>query len=297
MKHKNESNKTLLHGLSCIHIDNCDEEKEKIIAAIYARTSSKMFGYSLDEQIRLCRERCKIMGWEVRYIFKENGKSGGTLDRPKFKIMMERARQNAFHVVIFWKMDRFCRSLVDLVNVERELIKSGVHLHSVTEQIDTVTPFGRFNFRNIGSAAELERDLIKERVKMGMKGLALKHKWINKKPPIGYDKTEDGYLTINKKQARLVKKIYAMYLKLKSMPQVAFELNKKKIKTLQGNQWSTSSIKRILDNEIYIGWYKVAGVEDYIDRYKIIDKNIFEKVKKFNINLSKIRSRLLFRKK
>ena len=154
-----------------------DEEEKQITAAIYARVSSQnqIFGYRLEEQIRLSRERCKQMGWKVSYIFKEDGISGGTLDRPKFQVMMEKARQDAFDVLVFWKLDRFCRSLVDLVNVERELREYNVALHSITEAIDTTTPFGKFNFRNIGSAAEPERDLIKERSRMGMKALAVSY--------------------------------------------------------------------------------------------------------------------------
>jgi len=125
-------------------------DAENTLAAIYARVSSpnQATGYSLDEQVRRCRERCDLMGWKVRYIFKENG-SGANTDRPKFQMMMEKAKEGAFDVLVFWKLDRFCRSLVDVVNIERELIEYGVSLHSVTEQIDTTTPFGKFNFRNV----------------------------------------------------------------------------------------------------------------------------------------------------
>ena len=266
----------ILHDSRLLTVD----EKKQIVAAIYARVSSnsQVFGYSQDEQVRLCEERCKMLNWKVRYIFKENGKSGGTLDRPKFQLMMEKARENRFNVIIFWKLDRFCRSLVDLVNVERTLRKNGVGLHSVTEQIDTITAFGKFNFRNIASASELERDLIMERVKMGMKARALKHKWLNKNPPFGYKINKDGFLKINDNQADLVLKIFKMYVKLKSMPQVAYELNKVGITTEKGKKWNATSINRILDNEIYIGVYKVMDVEDSVKEYKIIDKKLFEKV-------------------
>ncbi len=259
-----------------------DEEKKQITAAIYARVSShnQIFGYSLEEQIRLSRERCKVMGWKVSYIFKEDGISGSTLDRPKFQVMMGTARQGAFDVLVFWKLDRFCRSLVDLVNVERELRGYNVALHSITESIDTVTPFGKFNFRNIGSAAELERDLIKERSRMGMKALALKHKWPNKYPPLGYDKKEDGKLKINEKEIKLVREIFGMYVKLRSMPQVAFELNKKGVETKRGNRWATTAVKRILDNKLYIGTYEVADIQEDVEEYKTIDEKLFKKAEK-----------------
>ncbi len=256
-----------------------NEEERQTTAAIYARVSSQnqIFGYSLEEQIRLSRERCKLMGWKISYIFKEDGKSGSTLDRPKFQVMMGKARQDAFDVLVFWKLDRFCRSLVDLVNVERELRGYNVALHSITEAIDTITPFGKFNFRNIGSAAELERDLIKERSRMGMKALALKHKWPNKLPPLGYDKKEDGKLKTNEKEIKLVREIFDMYIKLRSMPQVAFELNKKGVETKRGNRWAATAVKRILDNKLYIGTYEVADIKEDVKEYKTIDEKLFKK--------------------
>jgi site-specific DNA recombinase len=180
-------------------------ERKDTFAAIYARVSSPNQannGYSLDEQIRICHERCDLMGWKVRYIFKEDGESASTIDRPKFKMMLERARDGAFDVLVFWKLDRFCRSLADVVNIQRELEEYGASLHSVTEQIDTTTPVGKFNFRNLASASELERDLIKERARMGMHGLAREHKWPNPHPPLGYDKDADHRLRVNKEEAK-----------------------------------------------------------------------------------------------
>jgi len=255
-------------------------ENEEILAAIYARVSSpnQAMGYSLDEQARRCRERCDLMGWKVRYIFRENC-SGANTDRPKFQMMMENAKEGAFDVLVFWKLDRFCRSLVDVVNIQRGLGEYGVSLHSVTEQIDTTTPFGKFNFRNVASASELERDLIKERAKMGMYALAMKHKWPNRQPPLGYDIGEDRRLKINE-DAEVVRKIFEMYLKFKSMARVAFELNKEGVKTKLGNKWVTRTVKKVLDNELYIGEYKVAGVEDHVEECRIVEDDVFNEAAK-----------------
>ena len=268
-----ENSKSLLNHTKI----GIDHDEKTVVAAIYARVSSgsQVLGYSLDEQIRLARERCKLMDWKIRYIFREDGQSASTTDRPKFQALLKKAKQRRFDVLVFWKLDRFCRSLLDVVNVEKQLREYGVSLHSLTEQIDTTTSFGRFNFRNIASAAEWERDMIKERSRLGMKALALQHKWPNRLPPIGYDKGDDGRLIVNKDEAELVRKIFKRYIKLKSMPQVAFELNKKGVKTKRGGKWCTVTIKKILDNEIYIGNYKVAEVEAYIKEHKIISKKLF----------------------
>jgi len=262
---------------------------DTIIAAIYARVSSpnQLNNYSLDEQIRICRERCELMGWKVRYIFRDEAVSAKDTDRPMFKKMMEKAKQKKFDVLVFWRLDRLCRSLMDAIRIEKELREYGVALHSVTEQIDTTTPVGRFNFRNLASAAELERDLIRERARMGMHAMALQHKWPNKKPPLGYNIRTDGKLEVNEEEAKLVRKIFKMYIETKSMPQVAFLLNKHGIKTKDGKEWKASSVKKILENEIYIGRYKVAGVDDYVEEYRIIDNELFEKAREIRLRFKR----------
>jgi len=261
---------------------NSTHHNKTIIAAIYARVSSgrQVNGYSLEEQIRLAKERCKMMGWKIRYIFCEDAQSAGTTDRPKFQMMLQKAEQRNFDVLVFWKLDRFCRSLLDVVNMEKKLCEYGVSLHSVTEQIDTTTSFGRFNFRNIASAAEWERDMIKERSRLGMKALAMQHKWPNRLPPLGYSKGKDGRLKINMKEAKLVRYIFKRYTQVKSMPQVAFELNKRGIKTKRGEKWSAASIKNIIDNEIYIGNYTVSDIKATLKEYQIISTRFFHSIHK-----------------
>jgi len=231
--------------------------KDQIIAAIYARVSTpnQLNNYSLDKQVRICRERCELMGWKVRYIFKDVV-TGKNTDRPMFKKMMEKAKQRKFDVLVFWRLDRLCRSLIDAIRVEKELREYGVALHSVMEQIDTTTPVGRFNFRNLASAAELERDLIRERTKMGKYASALQHKWPNKTPPLGYKVRDDRKLEINEKEAKLVRRIFKMYIETRSMPQVAFLLNEEGIKTREGKEWTARAVRDILRNEIYIGMFK-----------------------------------------
>jgi site-specific DNA recombinase len=148
----------------------------------------------------------------------------------------------------------------------------------VTEWIDTTTPVGKFNFRNLASAAELEREVIGERARMGMHALALQRKWPNKIPPLGYNKRGDGRLKINVKEARIVIRIFQRYLETRSMPKVAHELNREGIKTKRGGKWRTDSIKVTLDNKIYIGEYSVAGYTAYVREYKIIDPELFDMV-------------------
>ena len=249
-------------------------------AAIYARTSSlnQKFGYSLDEQVRQCWERCKMLGWKVTRIFKDEAESGDDTDRPQFQRMMATARGGHFDVVVFWKLDRFSRSILHAVELERDLRKYDIALHSVTEQLDTSTPSGRFNFRNIASAAEFEREHIKERSQMGFKALALQRAWPNRTPPFGYNKMEDGTLEINQEEAEIVHFMFERYCSLRSMPKVASELNDRGYETSGGNEWTARTVNKTLRNSIYCGRYSVAGVDDVVAEYRIVDEALFGEV-------------------
>jgi site-specific DNA recombinase len=261
------------------NVESEDKNKTKI-AAIYARVSSgkQVSGYSRSEQIKLCRERCEQNGWKVRYIFREK-ENASTIDRPKFQIMLQLASEKKFDILVFWKLDRFCRSLIDVVNVEKNLREWDIHICSLTEAIDTTTSNGRFVFRTLASAAEWERDMISERSRMGMRALALENRWPSKIVPYGYNKDKEGYLTINEYESQIVKMIFKRYIKIKSMPQLAFELNGKGIKPRRADRWSATAVKYILDNKLYLGCYQVAGITKQINELKIISKLLFQKAK------------------
>jgi site-specific DNA recombinase len=253
-------------------------ELEDIRAAVYARTSSasQRFGYSIGEQVRQCLQCCQRLNWDVVYVFRDEAESGKNTERPMFQEMMQKARSGRFSVVVFWKLDRFSRSLLHAVQLEAELREEDVALHSVTEQIDTISSAGRFNFRNIANAAEFERDMISERSRMGMKALAMEGRWPNNHPPLGYQRTDDGSLEIDDIEAEHVHKIFERYVDIQSMPQVANELNQEEIPTKKGGEWTPRTVSDILRNELYIGAFDMAGVSDHYEKLQIIDEDLFE---------------------
>jgi site-specific DNA recombinase len=254
-------------------------EHASIIAAIYARTSSpnQRFNYSIEEQVNECWEYCEERKWAVKYVFVDESQRAKTTERPKFQLMLEKARAREFQVIVFWKLDRFCRSLRDLVNLERNLGQWGVKLCSVTEFIDTSSPVGRFNYRNLASVAELESEIIGERSRLGLYGLAREHKWPGAHTPVGYDKDREGRLIPNGSEAQLVRRIFDMYLAERSMPEVAFKLNAEGLRTRKNREWNARAVRDVLTNGIYVGDYSVAGVEDEVEQYRIIPKDLFRK--------------------
>lgn len=259
-----------------------DSEPDESVstAAIYARTSERKPDqhYSIDEQIRRCWKQCKKHGWDVSFVFTDEGQTGRNTKRSDFQDMIEKATQGCFDIVVFWKLDRFARSVVDLVNTEQTLSEHDVALQSVTEYIDTSSPVGRFTFRNLASAAELESDLTSQRVQMGMHAMARKHRWPNASPPFGYELTDDQTLSVIEDEASVVRRIYNDYIDKRSMPEVAYDLNADGITTKGDSEWDRWSVRKLLANELYRGQYQLGDYEDYVDSYRIVSDELFEAV-------------------
>lgn len=249
-------------------------------AAIYARTSSasQRFGYSISEQVRQCVERCQMLGWDVQYLFRDEAKSGKDTDRPMFQQMLVRAKQGAFDVLVFWKLDRFSRSILHAVQLEKQFREWNIGLHSVTEQLDTTTPAGQFNFRNIANAAEFEREMIKQRTKMGHAARATEGKWPNGTPPLGYEIKTDGRLRINEDEAELVREVFHLYIEEQSMSTVADLLNEKDDPSKRQRNWTAATISSLLQNRLYIGVYSVGVVEKQAPKYRIVSDGLFDEV-------------------
>jgi site-specific DNA recombinase len=212
-------------------------------------------------------------------VYRDRAESGKDADRPMFKRMLSAAKKQVFDVIAFWKLDRFSRSLMHAVQLESDLRDYDVSLYSVTEQIDTTSPTGRFNFRNIASAAEFERDMIRQRTQMGLNELASERKWPNDSPPLGYELDAEGKLTVVNEEKQLVAEIFQLYIDEKSMPEVAMILNNRGIETQCGREWTARAVGDILRNEIYKGRYEVADVSAQVSEYRLIDSDTFEQVK------------------
>ena len=257
-----------------------DDSEQSLRAAIYARTSStrRTEGYSLDAQVQKGINHCQDLGWTVGFIYRDEAESGADTDRPMFQQMLEMAEKQAFDVIVFWKLDRFSRSLIHAVQLETELRENDVYLYSVTEQIDTTSATGRFNFRNLASAAEFERDMIKQRTQLGMENLAAEERWPNDTPPLGYTLTDKNRLSIDEAESMLVATIFEQYLECRSMPSVAAHLNDQGYTTKENEEWTRRGVGDILRNDIYRGWYELGEVSKHVSEYQIIDDETFQRV-------------------
>src|SRR5260370_40867795 len=144
--------------------------------ALYARISTSNNGQSPEMQLRELREYCDRRSWTVAGEYVDAGISGAKDRRPELDRLMAHAHRRKFDVVAVWKFDRFARSVSHLLRALDTFRALGIEFVSLSESLDTATPAGRMVFTVLGAVAELERSLIAERVRAGLRNARAKGK-------------------------------------------------------------------------------------------------------------------------
>ncbi len=144
--------------------------------AIYARVSTTNNGQSPEMQLRELKEYCERRGWKIAGEYVDTGISGAREKRPELDRLMADAHRRRFDAVVVWKFDRFARSVSHLLRALETFKALGIEFVSLSEQVDTSTPTGRMIFTVLGAVAELERSLIAERVRAGLRNARAKGK-------------------------------------------------------------------------------------------------------------------------
>jgi len=121
----------------------------------------------LDQQVYELKEFAKQRGWKVAKVFEEK-RSAADKERPGLKKAVDLARERKVDVFLVWKFDRFARSVSMLVNTLEEFNGLGVEFVSLKDKIDTTTSVGKMTFAVIAAMAEMERDIMSERIKAGI---------------------------------------------------------------------------------------------------------------------------------
>jgi DNA invertase Pin-like site-specific DNA recombinase len=145
-------------------------------AALYARVSTSNKGQDTEVQLREMREHVQARGWNLVGEFVDNGVSGAKDSRPELNRLMAEAHRRKFDSVVVWKFDRFARSVSHLLRALETFRALGIEFISISESLDTSTAGGKMAFTVLGAVAELERSLIAERVRAGLRNARAKGK-------------------------------------------------------------------------------------------------------------------------
>ncbi|WP_062309653.1 recombinase family protein [Polynucleobacter sinensis] len=238
--------------------------------AIYTRKSSEEGleqGFnSLDAQ----REACEAFitsqqheGWKlVPTFYDDGGYSGGNMDRPALKQLLQDIDQKKINVVVVYKVDRLTRSLADFAKIVELFDAKGISFVSVTQQFNTTSSMGRLTLNVLLSFAQFEREVTGERIRDKIAASKAKGMWMGGTPHMGYV-AHERTLKIDEEPAKLVRHIYERYLTLGSVRLLKQELDEQGITTPKrfasterqfgGRPFSRGHLYKALSNPIYIG--------------------------------------------
>ena len=201
--------------------------RARIRCAIYTRKSSdegldQEFN-SLDAQREACEAYIKSQaseGWScLRDRYDDGGVSGGTMDRPALRRLLEDAARDRVDVIVVYKIDRLTRSLADFARMVEIFDRHEVSFVSVTQAFNTTSSMGRLTLNVLLSFAQFEREVTGERIRDKIAASKAKGMWMGGLLPFGYDLPRDGSraLVVNEAEARTVRTIFQAYLDLGSV--------------------------------------------------------------------------------
>ena len=235
------------------------EQKNKR-CAIYTRKSVEegleMEFNSLDAQREACEAYItsqKPNGWVcLSKHYDDGGVSGGTLDRPALKELLDDAKNGKIDIIVIYKLDRLSRSICDFAELSKMFDEWGVSFVSVTQEINTSTSAGRMMLNILITFAQYEREVIAERIRDKMSASRKRGQWVGGTFPYGYH-SENHRLVPIPELADNVVMMYDMFLREGSLSKVVHNLNRMGIKTKKDRPWTKCTLARLLENHTYVG--------------------------------------------
>lgn len=234
----------------------------KSLAAIYIIVSTQE-----QAQQEALENYAKALGYDIHKIYRDEGKSAKDMThRPEMMQMLQDAQDKKFSAIFIYKLDRFSRSIKDLILTIDKLKDWGIDFVSLQDRIETISASGKLIFHIISAFAEFERNIISDRTKFGMQRKAHEGGFITKAPK--------GYTLINKKlvineiETEKVREIFDKFLNENiSLAQLA-----------KNYGMTPSGLKKLLQNKTYLGKVKFAEEESKGTHEPIITEELFNKV-------------------
>src|SRR5713226_2657627 len=271
------------------------ESKTVIRCAIYTRKSSEEGLEQSFNSHDAQREACQAFiasqrqeGWRAlpaRY--DDGGYSGGTLDRPALRRLLEDVEANKVNVIVVYKVDRLTRSLADFAKIVEALDARGVSFVSVTQQFNTTTSMGRLTLNVLLSFAQFEREVTGERIRDKIAASKQKGMWMGGRVPVGYD-VKERKLIVNQEEANFVRRLFHLYLELGCVSRLKVQLDREAIKSKErtsaagirsgGTLYSRGALYRVLQNRIYVGDIQHHGKLYPGEHTGIIPRELWEQV-------------------
>ncbi|MBQ3039910.1 MAG: recombinase family protein [Alphaproteobacteria bacterium] len=240
-----------------------------IKCAIYTRKSTEhgldMEFNSLQNQEEACKAYIasqSFNGWQYYKTYSDAAISGGTMERPALKQMLDDMARGLVNTVVVYKVDRLSRSILDFHKMMQYFNKYNANFVSITQSFDTSTSMGKLTLNMLLSFAQFEREVSSERVRDKIRASKAKGIWMGGNPPLGYD-VINKKLIQNEAEATTVRTLFEKYLELQSVNALteyaaahnifAKQWTTAKGVTKGGRPIAKMSMHRLLRDRIYIG--------------------------------------------
>ena len=248
----------------------------------YGRESTKeqaRYGFNLDDQEKKIHSYVDLYYEKGTYqlnIIREEGASAKSLDRPRMNEVVAMVKRKQIDVIVVHNLDRLTRRVKDLATLLELFDEYHVQLRSITENIDTNSPMGRFFVFLIVLIAQWEQDTISDRTRRGIEESARQGNYALPGAPFGYrrDPDDNHKLIIYEEEATIVRRIFKSIATQEfSIKSLRNDLNGEKA---AGRSWNETMISKILGNKIYFGTFVRFGEEYENHTVPIITKELFE---------------------
>ena len=237
-------------------IDQRLPETRKLKVAVYCRVSSDRDTQltSLDNQkSHYERLTAAIGNWELTDYYYEKGISGTKKEtRPELMRMLHDCETGRIDLILTKSISRFARNTTDCLELVRKLNALGISIYFEKENINTGDSESELILSILASLAEEESHSISENCKWAVQKRFQNGSFKLSRPPYGYE-LQDGKLSVNQEEARIVRYIYSCVLEGKGTCLIAADLNARQISTKRGGSWQPGTIQHMISNELYIG--------------------------------------------
>ncbi|MEM6635992.1 MAG: recombinase family protein [Pseudomonadota bacterium] len=273
--------------------------RKRVHCAIYTRKSSdegldQSFN-SLDAQREACAAYIKSQageGWRALSArYDDGGVSGGTMDRPALRQLLEEVARGGIEIIVVYKIDRLTRSLPDFARMVEIFDRHGVSFVSVTQAFNTTSSMGRLTLNVLLSFAQFEREVTGERIRDKIAASKARGMWMGGRVPLGYDPPTDGSrrLSVNAEEAAQVRRIFAAYLELGSVHKLERWLARRGIHSKAradkdgrvaagGQRLRRGALAHLLRNPVYIGLIRHGETRHEGLHAAIVGRDLFEAV-------------------
>lgn len=273
------------------------DSAEPVHCAIYTRKSTEegldQEFNSLDAQREAAEAYIRSQaheGWVARpESYDDGGFTGGNMDRPALRRLLEEIQAGRIHCVVVYKVDRLSRSLLDFARMMETFERHQVAFVSVTQQFNTATSMGRLVLNVLLSFAQFEREIISERTRDKIAAARRKGKWSGGMPLLGYDVDPRGSkLVINPEEAARVRFMFQEYLRQGSLNAVVDELSRRGWSTKQwttrkgrlrgGKPFTKGQLYQLLTNVTYLGQIRYKDELHAGEQPAIVDEETWHRL-------------------